>query len=183
LVRHALRGHPTHEVQILQFCGVKSLTLNPHNTVIRENLARLYYNLGIYLNNQGKAQEAIAAYREAIRLTPNSTPPYNALAFILASHGKSDKAILLYKKAVKIDPDLWETQTNLGTTLWHQGRLDEAIEHYREAIRSNPDYVRAYYRLSNVFIQKGQKEEANALKEKVWDLQIKTRNVPNNSPY
>ena len=74
------------------------------------------------------------------------------------------------------------TQTNLGNTLWHQGQLDEAIGHYREAIRSNPDYARAYYRLSNVLSQKGQQEEANALKQKARDLQRKTQKVPNNPP-
>jgi tetratricopeptide (TPR) repeat protein len=60
-------------------------------------------------------QEAIAAYREAVCLTPHSTPPYNALAFILASQGKSDEAILLYKKAVKINPDLWEIPGGVTT--------------------------------------------------------------------
>ena len=91
----------------------EAVRIKSHNAVIRQHLARLYYKRGIYLNNQGKAQEAIAANREAIRLNPNYTPPYNALALILASQGKSDEAILLYKKAVKINPDLWETQTNL----------------------------------------------------------------------
>ena len=52
----------------------EAVRLKSHNALIREDLAR-HYNQGIYLNNQGKAQEAIAVYRKAIRLTPNYTPP------------------------------------------------------------------------------------------------------------
>ena len=80
--------------------------LNPRDALIRKKLAVLSYNAGIHLQKQGKAQETIAAYREAIGLTSSYTPPYNTLALILASQGKSDETILLYKKAVKINPDL-----------------------------------------------------------------------------
>ena len=52
---------------------------------LKPNYTEVHYNLGILLQQTGRSQEAIAHYREALRLQPGLWPVWNNLAWILAT--------------------------------------------------------------------------------------------------
>ena len=66
-------------------------------------------------SSQGKLDEAIAAYREAIRLKPDYAEAHSNLGIALAGQGKLDEAIAEYREAIRLKPDYAAAHNNLGT--------------------------------------------------------------------
>ena len=55
--------------------------------------------------SRARADEAIAAYREAIRLNPNSADTYNSLGGVLSEHKRDyDGAIAAFRRAIELQP-------------------------------------------------------------------------------
>jgi serine/threonine protein kinase/Flp pilus assembly protein TadD len=102
-------------------------------------------NLGVALSDQGNLDEAITAYREAIRLKKDYAAPYNNLGFVLMKKRKVDEAIDCYKKAIALDPKYALAHSNLGDIL-RDGKQDYggAIAHFRTAIALAPNRVNAH---------------------------------------
>ena len=88
--------------------------------------------------SQGKLDEAIAEFREAIRLKPDHAHAHPTSATPCTTRGKRDEAIAAYREAIRLKPDDAGAHSNLGNALKDQGKLDEAIAEFREAIRSSP---------------------------------------------
>ena len=61
-------------------------------------------NKGIALYSQGKYNEAIKAYDEAIKLDPKYAMAWNNKGLALNSQGKYNEAIKAYDEAIKLDP-------------------------------------------------------------------------------
>ena len=89
--------------------------------------------------DQGKLEEAIAAYRTAIRLKPDYAEAHYNLGIALHDQGKLEEAIAEYRTAIRLKPDYANAHYNLGLALHDQGKLEEAIAEYRAAIRLKPD--------------------------------------------
>ena len=118
--------------------------------------------LGLALDNQGKRDEAIAEYREAVRLKPEYAEAHNNFGVTLRAQGKQDEATAEYRLAIRLKPDNAEAHNNLGVSLNDQGKLDEAIAEYREAIRLKPEYATAHNNLGTTLRAQGKLDEATA---------------------
>ncbi len=114
-----------------------------------------HYNLGIVLSEQGKTDQAIDQYRQAITLRSDYPEAQYNLGRLLVQQGRLDEAIEHYEKAVEINPADSEAQNNLGATLFGIGRVDDAIAHYRKALELEPNYAEASCNLANALIAKG----------------------------
>jgi protein O-GlcNAc transferase len=108
-----------------------------------------HYEKGNALYEQGRMEEAIAAYREAVRLKPDYSEAYNNLGSALQAFGRIHEAIDAYREAVRLQPAYATAWSNLGSCLQVQGNLNDAIAAYREALRINPDYALAHYNMGN----------------------------------
>jgi tetratricopeptide (TPR) repeat protein len=86
---------------------------------------------------QGKLDEAIPQYQEAVRLKPDDADLHNNLGTALGRTGQVDEAIRQYEEALRLEPDHAEAHNNLGTALGRTGQVDEAIRQLREAVRLN----------------------------------------------
>ena len=75
--------------------------------------AAYFCNLGIALNNQGKLDEAVAAYRHAIRIKPDFAEVHSNLGNALSEQGKL-KALASCDWAMSVRPDYFETLYNRG---------------------------------------------------------------------
>ena len=100
--------------------------------------ARPHNNLGHALAEQGKLDEAIVHYYEAIRLKPDYVKAHNNLGVALDQQGKVEEAIAHFTEALRIKPEDVEAHNNLGNALARQGKVKEAIAHYLQALRINP---------------------------------------------
>jgi Flp pilus assembly protein TadD len=93
--------------------------------------ARVHYNLGLALVNQGKRDEAIAAYHETIRLQPDFSEAHYNLGNALKDQGKLDEAAAAYREAIRLKPDDAEAHCNLADLLRLQGKYSESLAEVR----------------------------------------------------
>jgi Flp pilus assembly protein TadD len=112
------------------------------------------------LRKQGKLDESIVEYREAIRLKPDDADAHTNLGVVLGQLGKLEEAIVEYREAIRLKPDDALAHANLGIVLHQLGKLEESIVEYREAIRLKPDDAAPHANLGNVLRQQGKLEEA-----------------------
>ncbi len=137
-----------------------SITLFEHTLRVTSKNFTIHNNLGIALEEQGKIQEAVFHYSEALRIKPDYALAQYNLATILARQGKIEEAITRYAKALQIDPNLFEAHNNLGNVMAQRGRILEAAAHYQQALRINPNYAEAHSNLASVLAQQLKIQEA-----------------------
>lgn len=93
------------------------------------------------LLNMGLVNEAIHAYRSAVRRWPDSALTLNALGYTLADRTQEYKeAENLIRKALRFDPDNPAIIDSLGWVLYKRGDLEEALEQLEIAFNRFPDH-------------------------------------------
>jgi tetratricopeptide (TPR) repeat protein len=119
---------------------------------------------GSYLAHKAKAlsllnrrAEAIAIYRDAVRLFSNSWEGHFELAGELAATGEVAESIKHYNEAVRINPRHAVARVNLGVMLVRQNRLDEAIHQFEIALMLDPNNAAAKDYLRQVGERRSQK--------------------------
>ena len=100
-------------------------------------------NLGTVLMQQGRTDEAIRFYREAIQQSPDYYKPYDNLGAAWARKGNSGKAINLYRKALELNPRDPSTHLNMGLALARTGKRRQASTHLRQFLSLDPNSPRA----------------------------------------
>jgi protein O-mannosyl-transferase len=133
-----------------------------YRTTIAENSGcwMAHNNLGLVLAGQGRTDEAIASYRNALEVKPDHAYACNNLGIALSRSGRGDEAIDQFQRALTINPNLVTPHENLGVALCGQGRFAEAIDHFRKAAEIQPDYVRVRVCLARALVQSGRTDEA-----------------------
>ena len=126
---------------------------NPGSTTAR-------YNLGVALQQAGRLEEAIEAYRAALDIDPDDPLVLNNLGIALRLQGRLNEAIEQYRAALRVAPNFARAHTNLGEALQQQGRVEEAMEAYRESIHIQPDFAGAHYNLGVALRSQGRVREA-----------------------
>ncbi len=119
-------------------------------------------NFAVALSHQGKLEEAVAHYRESLRINPIHVEAHINLGVLLARQGKLEEAMARYREALRINPNYAEAHNNLGVLLARQGKLEEAMVRYREALRINPNYAEAHNNLGVLLARQGKAGEAMA---------------------
>ena len=98
--------------------------------------------------------EAIANYREAIRLKPGYGVAYAGLGDVYFTDLKQySQAALAYQQANSISPNNAKVRYNLGWTYIELTRYAEAADQLREAVRLKPEYVEAHSELGFAYFK------------------------------
>lgn len=100
--------------------------------------AALLRNRAVALLKAGRAVEAEAALKEAIRLFPGFAEAQIRIGNIRRERGDLDGALRRYRRALAIKPDYAWAHLELATCLQRSGKAEPALEHYRLAVRHNP---------------------------------------------
>lgn len=136
-----------------------SETLFSHAVEVMPDNSLAHNNLALALDQEGRLDEAIFHYREAIRSRPNYFQARYNLASVLLLQGHLDEAILQLKEAVFLAPSS-ETRNNLGVAFAQKGRIDEAISQFEQAIRLDPQNAEAHANYGLALARKGRAGEA-----------------------
>ena len=129
------------------------------------------FNLGLAYGNAGQYEEAIASYKEALRIKPDDADAHYNLGVTYGESGQYEEAIASYKEALRIKPDDADAHYNLGYAYRKLGQYEEAIASFKKSIRIKPDDANAHYSLGLAYDESGQYEEAIASYKEV--LRIK----------
>jgi Flp pilus assembly protein TadD len=139
-----------------------TITLFRHSLSVTSGNYLGYNILGLALRKQGRLDEAVASYREAIKIFPAFEEAHVNLSQALLEQGRAAESLPETAIAARIKPDDEETQYNLGTSLAEQGRFEEAVEAFRTAVRLKPDYAKAHANLGSALANLGRLDEAIA---------------------
>ena len=119
-------------------------------------------NLAGTLEAKGQFDEAIAHYREAVKIKDDVAQVQSNLGYALLREGDVDEGIIHLQKALQIDPVYVEAYNHMGSALMKKGQAGEAIGYYQKAIQLNTSYADAYNNLGAAFWQNGKVDEAIA---------------------
>jgi tetratricopeptide (TPR) repeat protein len=118
-----------------------------------------HYHRGNRLAREGRYEEAIAAFEEALELLSDSRI-HNNLAKVYMNLGQNDRALLQLRESLKVNPYNFEVLNNLAYVLSETGSLDEAREHLDSAIRVYPQQPRSFYNRGMLSFQLGDHSSA-----------------------
>src|SRR5262249_12505203 len=112
-------------------------------------------NVAVALDRQGRIDEAVSAYRQAILHNPDHVGAHFNLGSMFESQGRLRAAATNLRRAVELEPTHDSAQYNLGTTLFQMGRLDAAVAALRKARELKPDFAQVHCNLGLVLERQG----------------------------
>ena len=104
-------------------------------------------NLGTAWLRAARADEAIAAYRQAQAIDPSAIAAHVNLGSALQQTGDIDGAVAALETARALAPAAPEVLNNLGNLYKEQGRVDDAFAAYEAARRAAPEFRPAFSNL------------------------------------
>jgi tetratricopeptide (TPR) repeat protein len=155
------------------------------------NLALVYYA-------QGKYDEAIKLYQEALEIAKKTIGTEHSeyatrlhnLAYVYYIQGKYQETIKLYQEVLEIDkktigtehPDYAKCLNNFASVYQAQGKYDKAIKLYQEALEidkktvgtEHPSYATHLNNLANIYTEQGKYDEAITLYQEALEIDKKT---------
>ncbi|MCC7487798.1 MAG: tetratricopeptide repeat protein [Burkholderiales bacterium] len=157
LYRQVLDGDAGHP-DALHLLGVLASQQGEHERALeliaraiarRGDAAPFHASLGQVHSRLGRAREAEAACRTALRLDPGLHDARLRLGNLLRERGDDAAAEACFREVLAARPGDEQARVNLGVTLRAQGRLDEAIAEYRAALAGHPGLALAHCNLGN----------------------------------
>lgn len=104
-------------------------------------------NLATALQAQGRLDEAITHYQQAMVHRDDYAPAYNNMGTALRAQGKVDEAIAAYQRALDLRPEYSDARFNLANAEMAKGDPNTAIQQFREALKRDPASVETHTNL------------------------------------
>lgn len=130
---------------------------------------------GCRLLDEGYSDEAVAVWREALRLNPNHADARYNIGVVLSQTGHTDDAMAEWRETVRRNPNFWQAHENLGYVFLKRARKKNrrrdwqaARDAFRRVRAVRPDDVQLLHMISVMEWRLGNKKAALAtLKEAV----------------
>ena len=110
--------------------------------------------------DEGKFDEALQHYREAVQDQPQNALYKYKVSIALHKSGKIDEEKTQLEEVVKLDPALAGAQKQLGYLLARSGDAAGAVEHFRMAVKAAPAWSEAWVNLAAELAVEGNFAEA-----------------------
>jgi tetratricopeptide (TPR) repeat protein len=124
-------------------------------------------NLGVELDRQGRYDEAIAEYRETLRLKPgdrhgerNYAQAHFAKGERLYKHGQMEPALAMFDEGLRHDPQNVPAHAYVGAIFLERGQFVEALQAYDAALLLEPGSGLVQANRAVVLLALGRNEEA-----------------------
>ena len=156
-----------------------SLKLKHANMIadgLQKQLAENWFYKGNALVAQGKYNEALQRYDDAIYSDPYHFAAWTSKGNVLYAQGKYDEALQAYNKATDIDQNSNIAWLNKGSVFAALGKYNEALQSYSRCIGINPKYAQAWGNGKGLVLQMlGRTKEADAAFAKAKELGLTKR--------
>ena len=126
-------------------------------------------NLGLALLDCGQPLEALAHFREAVRLSPDQAVVHHNLGNVLRILGRTREARESYREAIRLDPKLTLSYLHVGMTWRDEGSLAEALTWCRIAAELEPDNLDLWKHLAGLYEERHEPDEALACLRRIGD--------------
>jgi Flp pilus assembly protein TadD len=119
-----------------------------------------HYNLGTTLAGQGRTEEAIGAYRAALRVKADYPDALTNLGMLLYQQGKEAEGIAQWEAAVRCRPEHVEALNNLGAAYAKRNDLKHATLYFSLVLILRPGDAEAHSNLGTVYLGQGKLTKA-----------------------
>jgi len=125
------------DIYIEDFCHPAEV-LSPRNDGMAAEGARDLFDRGIAWAEIGAYEQALASWRQALRLAPDLADAYAAIGSVYMTLGCWQEAVRSYQKAILAAPYLLDNYYGLGSAYGKMGDFSRAIEAYEQAFKLLP---------------------------------------------
>lgn len=136
-----------------------------------ETSAETFYNQAKAAAEQGQTDQAMAAYREALRLKPDYGQALTGLGALLLLQKQMEEARDLFERALRVDPNHATALINLAMIDRAEGDVPTALNRLRQVVARNPDFAEAHLNLGSLLASQNQLEPAISHLSKAVALQ------------
>ncbi|MBI5185562.1 MAG: tetratricopeptide repeat protein [Nitrospinae bacterium] len=143
-------------------------------------LARPHYDYGVYLAENKKWGEAIASYKESLRINYRDSSSHNNLGGIYFRLGQMEKAVLHFREALKYDPGNADAHFNMGLWLLRSNDSEGALKEFMETVQYNPRHFMALNNLGEMLLGKRMLTEGEKYLLMALELEPGSPEISNN---
>ena len=115
---------------------------------------------GHTLEGQGRLDEAMQCYLDAIRIAPNPARAHLNRGNVLLLQGDLNGALEAFRTALDHQPDYAGAHYNIGNALLGNRQFDAAVTSFGSALKINPDYAEAHCSLGVALKELGDLDQA-----------------------
>ncbi|MGC8958336.1 MAG: CheR family methyltransferase [Chloroflexia bacterium] len=133
-----------------------------------EEPARAHYQHGLSCLRDGMYEEAVEAFRAALREEPNLVEAFCGLAQVYANQGRYTEALRACERALELDDLAEEAYLLRGLIHRQQGRLEQAVADLERAAYLNPSSPTAHYYLGDLFLALSDRRRAAQAFRRTW---------------
>ena len=139
LRRDAFEGH-------MALARISDSEKEPENAEKEYNLAiaarpaswRPHHLLGYLYLRMKRNDDAVAQFKEFVRLSPKDPNGYDSLAEGYAAKGDTDEALKSFLEALSLDPHYPSSVFGAGNCYGAKGMKTEALQYFRQYVAENP---------------------------------------------
>lgn len=120
----------------------------------------VFFQNAVQLHQSGKLDEAEAAYRQLLDISPENTDLLYLLGMIAVQKGAYEAGINYLYQAVKLSPDSIAYHFTLAHALQEAGHPKEAMERYKSVLQMDPSLPETYNNMGIISRRQGETTEA-----------------------
>ena len=157
-----------------------SETLFRHTLAVTGDNAIIENNLGFWLMESGRPDEALVHIENALRLEPGFPDAHLNRGKLLTGKGRPQEALESFDRVLRVSPDSGRALYGKGIALAQLGRFDEAVTPLLEAREKNPRHYDTLNNLGVVLFRLSRFTEARAPLEQAIALSPERHEGHNN---
>ncbi len=150
------------ERRVRRFLVQRLDSLGERHTQVRDRWAVLLGFLGDRASEDGRIDDALAAYAKALEVAPEDASVLANVGLAHAAANDFAAAVSAYRRSVAADPGRALTHVNLGIALAAFGDAVGAERAYRDALAIDEREALAWFNLGNLQLRDGRAGEAEA---------------------
>ena len=132
--------------------------------------AECFNAIALIKTSRASINEAIDAYKQAIRLAPEQFLAWNNLGNLCLKVLRNDEAMVAFQKAIVHNPKDPIGWNGLGNVYFVMGYIDDAIAAYRKAISFMPAFAQPWNGLGDIYSATGRIDDAIRAYRKAIEL-------------
>lgn len=131
------------------------------SVAIHPEFSAAYYNMGVAYFSYGDQNNALIAYNNCLKYTPNDKQALNNMGVIYFNNQQYDQALENFFRAVRTNPDFPDPYANIGAVYHNLGKYQDAITYYNKALKFNPNNKMVIGNLVKLYNSLGDTEKSN----------------------
>jgi Tfp pilus assembly protein PilF len=135
---------------------------------------------GMALYQQGRLEEAWAAFNAAAGADPANALAWHMMGLILLQAGQPQDGIACLRRSIALNPRDATVHSNLGNALRDAGASEEALHSCERALALNPSFADAQLNRANALLDLGRPAEALAAYDRILRRQPRMANALSN---